>query len=74
MIKRYLRSAHFFLAHPELFQQKSIAMTKSKQLKQRNPQFETLALAIGVTICMSGIIVTCWSALTTEALVPWGLF
>ena len=49
-------------------------MTKSKQLNQRNPQFETLALTIGVAICIGGIVATCWSALTTEALVPWGLF
>jgi hypothetical protein len=49
-------------------------MAKSKNLKKGSSQFESYVIAMGIMICIGGIIVTCWSALTTEALVPWGLF
>ena len=49
-------------------------MARSRQLKGRNEQLETAVFVIGVTACVSGIVVTCWSALSHQSLVPWGLF
>ena len=49
-------------------------MARSKQLKERNEQLETTVFIFGVTACVTGIVVTCWSALSHQSLVPWGLF
>ena len=49
-------------------------MARPKQLKARNEQLETTVFIIGVTTCVTGIVVTCWSALSHQNLVPWGLF
>ena len=49
-------------------------MARSKQLKDRNEQLETTVFIFGVTACVTGIVVTCWSALSNQFLVPWGLF
>ena len=49
-------------------------LARSKQLKDRNEQLETTVFIFGVTACVTGIVVTCWSALSHQSLVPWGLF
>jgi len=61
-------------AYGNLFPDEKKLMARSKQIKNRNEQLETTVFIFGVTACVTGIVVTCWSALSTQSLVPWGLF
>mgnify|MGYP004174535391 FL=1 len=49
-------------------------MARVKKLQSKSQQLENRVLVAGVTLCFAGIVVTCWSALTTSAVVPWGIF
>ena len=49
-------------------------MARSKPIKTRNEQLETTVFIFGVTACVTGIVLTSWSALSNQSLVPWGLF
>ena len=61
-------------AHGTLFADNRESMARSKPIKARNEQLETTVFIFGVTACVTGIVVTCWSALSNQSLVPWGLF
>ena len=49
-------------------------MSRSTQITSKNINSTDILIAIGIVTTIMGISITSWLALTTDKLVPWGLF